>query len=174
MPEKSVTAVARPLREQYEKGLAALQRQNLDYAVAIFAQVLQQEPGFYACREALRATQAKKTAGKGGFLRKMFGTASSSPLLAKGQIALRSNPVEAIHIAEQILNSDPNNSAAHKMLAEAALAVDFPRTAALSLEIAFKSSPDRELALKLGQALARAGQPDRAERILNELAQTFP
>ena len=146
MPEKSVTAVARPLREQYEKGLAALQRQNLDYAVAIFVQVLQKEPGFYACREALRATQAKKTGGKSGFLKRMFGTASSSPLLAKGQIALRANPVEAINIAEQLLNSDPNNLAAHKLLADAALAADLPRTAALSLEIAFKLSPDREIA----------------------------
>ncbi len=174
MPEKSATAVARPLREQYEKGLAALQRQNLDYAVAIFAQVLQKEPGFYACREALRATQSKKTGGKGGFLRKMFGTASSSPLFAKGQIALRTNPLEAINVAEQLLNSDPNNSAAHKLLADAALAADLPRTAALSLEIAFKISPDREVALKLGRALASAGMSDRAERILSELASTFP
>ena len=174
MPEKSVTAVARPLREQYEKGLAALQRQNLDYALAIFAQVLQKEPGFYACREALRATQSKKTGGKSGFLKKMFGAASSSPLLAKGQIALRTNPVEAINIAEQLLNSDPNNSAAHKLLADAALAADLPRTAALSLEIAFKISPDREVALKLGRALASAGMSDRAERILSELASTFP
>src|SRR5215510_2148251 len=174
MPEKSVTTVARPLREQYEKGLAALQRQNLDYAIAIFAQVLQKEPGFYACREALRATQVKKTGGKSGFLKKMFGTASSSPVLAKGQIALRSNPIEAIHIAEQLLNSDPNNIAAHKLLADAALAADLPRTAALSLEIAFKISPDREVALKLGGALASAGMSDKAERILSELASTFP
>jgi len=174
MPEKSLTAIARPLREQYEKGLAALQRQNLDYAVAIFAQVLQKEPGFYACREALRATQSKKVGGKSGFLKKMFGTASSSPLLAKGQITLRSNPIEAIHIAEQLLSSDPNNIAAHKLLADAALAADLPRTAALSLEIAFKISPDREVALKLGRALASAGLGDKAERILSELASTFP
>src|SRR5205814_9988764 len=174
MPEKSLTAIARPLREQYEKGLAALQRQNLDYALAIFAQVLQKEPGFYACREALRATQSKKTGGKSGFLKKMFGTASSSPLLAKGQIALRSNPVEAINIAEQILNSDPNNTSAHKMLADAALAADLPRTAALSLEIAFKNSPDRDVAIRLGQALAKSGQSEKGERILAELAGTFP
>ena len=53
MPEKSLTAIPRPLREQYEKGLAALQRQNFDYAIVILEQVLQQEPGFYAGREAL-------------------------------------------------------------------------------------------------------------------------
>src|SRR2546429_3617568 len=103
MPEKILTAIPRPLREQYEKGLAAIQRQNLDYAIAIFDQVLQKEPGFYACREALRAAQSKRTGRKGGFLKKMFGTASSSPLLARGQITLRSNPLEAINIAEQIL-----------------------------------------------------------------------
>ena len=39
MPEKSLTAIPRPLREQYEKGLAALQRQNFDYAIVILEQV---------------------------------------------------------------------------------------------------------------------------------------
>lgn len=104
----------------------------------------------------------------------MFGTASNSPLLAKCQITLRSNPVEAINIAEQVLNGDPNNIAAHKLLADAALAADLPRTAALSLEIAFKNSPDREVAIKLGQALAQSGQSEKGERILAELASTFP
>src|SRR5438046_2502173 len=174
MAEKLLTAIPRPLREQYEKGLAAIQRQNLDYAIAIFDQVLQKEPGFYACREALRAAQAKRAGKKGGFLKKMFGAATSSPLMAKGQLALRSNPAEAIHIAEQILNSDPHNVAAHKMLADAALALDLPRTAALSLEIAFRNSPDREVAIKLGQALAQSGQSEKGENILAELASTFP
>ena len=174
MPEKSLSAIPRPLREQYEKGLAAIQRQNLDYAVAIFTQVLQQEPAFYACREALRAAQFRKSGGKGGLFKKMFGTASSSPLLAKGQMALRNNPLEAIGIAEQMLNSDPNNMTAHKMLAEGALAVDLPRTAALSLEIVFKNAPERDVAVKLGQALGRAGLGNRAESILSELAAMFP
>src|SRR5437762_8931269 len=174
MPEKSLTAIPRALREQYEKGLAAMQRQNFDYAIAILEQVLQKEPGFYAGRELLRAAQAKRAGNKGGFFKKMFGTASHSPLLAKGQMTLRSNPIEAINVAEQILKVDPNNIAAHKLLADAALAADLPRTAALSLEIAFKNSPDRELAIKLGQALAQSGQSEKGENILAELASTFP
>jgi len=174
MAEKSLNSIPRPLREQYEKGLAALQRQNLDYAIAIFNQVLLKEPGFYDCREALRAAQFKKTGGKSGFLKKVFGTASNSPLLARGQLALRNDPLEAIAIAEQILNGDPGSTAAHKMLADAALAADLPRTAALSLEIAFRNSPDRDVALKFGQAVARGGDAEKAERILAELAQTYP
>jgi len=175
MPEKSLSAIPRPLREQYEKGLAAIQRQNFDYAIAILTGVLQTEPAFYACREALRAAQMKKAGGGGGgFFKKMLGTASNSPMVAKGQMALRSNPLEAIHIAEQILGGDPNSIPAHRLLAEGALASDLPRTASLSLEIVFKNAPDREVALKLGEALARGGQGDRAETILSELRRTFP
>jgi tetratricopeptide (TPR) repeat protein len=175
MPEKSLSVIPRPLRDQYEKGLAAIQRQNLDYAIAIFTGVLQAEPAFYACREALRAAQMKKTgAGGGGFFKKMLGTASNSPMIAKGQMALRNNPLEAIHIAEQILGGDPNSIPAHRLLAEGALAADLPRTASLSLEIVFKNAPDREVAIKLGEALARGGQGDRAESILSELRRTFP
>jgi len=174
MPEKELKDIARPLREQYEKAIAAIQRNNLDYAIAILGQVLQKEPAFYTGREALRAAQFKKTGGGRGFLKRMFGTASSSPRLARGQLELRTNTIEALHTAEQILNSDPHNLAAHRLLAEAALASDLPRTAVLSLEIVFRNAPDREVALKLGEALARAGHSERGEKILGELASTFP
>jgi tetratricopeptide (TPR) repeat protein len=173
MPEKSANDIPRPLREQYEKGLAALQRQNFDYAISILSQVLQKEPGFYECREALRAVQFKKAGGGTSFFKKMFG--SANPMLAKGQLALRSDPREALQIAEQILNSDPHNSSAHKLLAEAALQSGFPKTAVLSLEIVYKASPrDKEVAMKLSDALVKAGQPGKAEKIYSELVRLYP
>src|SRR4051812_26917169 len=134
MPEKSLNEVPRDVRELYQKGTVALQRQNFDYALAIFQQVLQREPGFFDCRQALRATQYKKNGTSSGFFKKMIGGASSSPMIAKGQLSLRNNPLDALQTAEQILNSDPTNTSAHKLLAEAALGADLPRTAALSLE----------------------------------------
>jgi len=175
MPEKTFSEIPRSNRELYEKGRAALERNNLDYAIALFSQVLHSEPTFYDCREALRAAQLKKTGSATSFLRKMLGTASSSPLLAKGQILLRGNPLEALQAAEQILSHDPNNVAAHKLLAEAAEAADLPRTAVLSLEIASKNSPrDKDIALRLGAALVRAGQVQRAEAVLAELQRAYP
>src|SRR5436190_8289814 len=153
MPEKTLAEIPRNLRELYEKGNAALQKKNFDYGIAIYNQILASEPAFYPCREALRACQLGKAGAGGGFLKKMFGTASASPQLAKAQIQLRSNPTEALATCEQILNSDPNNGPAHRTLAEAALALDYPKTAVLSLEIAFRNSPrDIDTALKLGQA----------------------
>jgi tetratricopeptide (TPR) repeat protein len=174
MPEKSLNEISRAWRDQYEKGVAALQRNNLDYAITIFTQVLQKEPAFYACREALRATQYKKFGSTTGFFKKMLGTASSSPMLAKGQLALRTAPLDALHIAEQILNGDPNNLSAHRMLVDAALAAELPKTALLSMEIIFKQAPDRPTAVKLAEVLVLNGLTQRAANIYDELLKGNP
>src|SRR6266699_4173517 len=100
MAEKNLSDVPRDLRDLYQKGSMALQRQNFDYAIAIFNQVLQREPGFFECRQALRAAQFKQCGGT-GFFKKMLGGARSSPLVAKAQMTMRKNPLEAIQIAEQ-------------------------------------------------------------------------
>jgi tetratricopeptide (TPR) repeat protein len=175
MPEKNLNDIPRPLRELYEKGKVAMQRSNFDYALIHFDQVLQKEPGAYECREALRATQFKKFGASTGFFKKVLGTASASPMLAKGQMALRKDPLEAIAIAEQILNSDPNNSAAHRLLVEGAQAAEMPRTAILSLEILVKNSPkDRLTKLSLADAYVKTEQGPRAEAIYQELLRINP
>ncbi len=175
MPEKKLNEISQAWRELYEKGLAAYQRQNLDYAITIFNQILDKEPGFYDCREALRAAQFKKASASAGFFKKAFGKASSGALLTKAQLLQRSNPLEALQVAEQILNNDPHSTMAHKLLADAALAADLPRTAVLSLEIALKNSPkDRGVALKLATSLATVGQHSKAEEVLAGFAELDP
>jgi tetratricopeptide (TPR) repeat protein len=175
MPEKSFNEVPRVERELYEKGLAAVERNNLDYALVIFNQILTKEPAFYECREKLRATQLKKAGSGGGFFKKMLGKAGSSPNLAKAQILLRTNPLEAIKVVEEILNGDPNNVLAHKTLAEAAIAADLPKTAVLSLEFARKNAPeDQDVALRLAEALVLMGNVTRAMAIYNELKRLNP
>jgi len=175
MPEKTATEVGRELRELYQKGTMALQRQNFEYAIAIFNQVLGREPGFFECRQALRVAQFKESGGKTSIFKKIVGGASSSPLLAKAQMSLRKNPLEAIQTAEQILNSDPANSAAHKILAEAAMEAGLPQTACLSLEIVRKNAPkDYEVGMAYGKALAAAGQPSKAETAYTELLELHP
>ena len=175
MPEKALNQIPRPVREQYQKGVTALQRQNLDYAIAILTQVLVQEPGFFDCRQALRATQFKKSGSGGGFFKKLLSGASSSPMVAKGQLALRNSPQEALIIAEQILNSDPNSMAGHRILAEAAGAMEFPKTAQLSLEILAKNLPqDRDIQRQLAGCYADLGQGDKAEAIYTQLMAAHP
>ena len=175
MPEKALNEVPRDLRDLFQKGSVALQRQNYDYAIAIFSQVLQTEPAFFDCRQALRVAQFKKSGGSTSFFKKVFSGASSSPQMAKAQMTLRKNPLEAMQIAEQILTGDPNNSGAHKILAEAALAAGLPRTACLSYEILLKNSPrDYDLSMEYGKALAAAGQTSKAESLYTDLQRAYP
>ena len=175
MSEKSLTELPRELRGLFTKGNDALQRENFDYAIDLFNQVLAREPGLHECRRLLRAAQLKKAGKAGGFFKKVFNSASSSPMVAKGQIALRKDPAEALPIAEHILNGDPTNSGAHRLIVEAATAMEMPNTAALSLEMLFRNSPrDKDVAIQFARVLAEIGQPKKGETILAELYRGNP
>jgi tetratricopeptide (TPR) repeat protein len=175
MPEKNVSELPRELRDLYQKGTQALTRQNFEYAIAILNQVLSKDPSCFECRQALRAAQFKKAGNSGGFFKKMLGGASSSPGIAKAQMSIRKDPIGTIQTLEEVLNSDPSNAAAHKLLAEAALAAGFPKTACFSYEIILKNAPkDYNVAMSYAQALAHAGQAAKAETVLMDLQLAFP
>jgi len=181
MAEKTVNEVSREARLLFTKGSEAAQRDNTDYAISLFNQVLEKEPAFYDCRKALREAQLKKAGSGGtGFFKKMMSGAGSSPQIAKAKMVLGKNPGEAMAIAEQVLNGDPNNSSAHRILVDAAQALELPRTAALSYETLVKNSPkDRTLAIEFAQALAAAGdvtasENNRGEKILMDLLRDNP
>ncbi|MGC8743174.1 MAG: tetratricopeptide repeat protein [Verrucomicrobiia bacterium] len=175
MQEKSLTQIPRNVRELYEKGKLALQRNNIDYAIIHFEQALKLEPGFYQCREALREAQFKKGGSSKGLFKKVFGAASASSQIAKAQLALKKNPIDAIEIAEGILKDDPDNSAAHRILAEAAIAAGFPRTAILSLGILARQKPeDRDIKLQLADLFTQINEIDKAEGIYEELLRLYP
>src|ERR1019366_9377852 len=175
MAEKSLNELPRDLRMLFTKGSDALQRENLDYGIDLFNQILAKEPGMYDCRKALRTAQMRKAGKGGGFFKKMMSSASSSPMVAKGHMALGKDPAEALRIAEQILNGDPQSSGAHKLVVEAATALGLPKTAVMSLEILAANSPkDRDVAIKYANALADSGETGRAEKVLADLYRLFP
>src|SRR5256712_13623259 len=104
MAEKSLNELPRDLRVIFTKGSEALQRDNFDYAIDLFNQVLAREPGLYECRKALRTAQLSKAGDRGGVMEKFLSNASLSALVAKSQLALRKDPTEAFQIADQNLN----------------------------------------------------------------------
>ena len=175
MAEKSLNELPRELRGMFTKGSDALQRDNYDYAIDLFNQILAREPAQIEIRKALRTAQLKKAGAGSGFFKKMLSTAGSQPLLAKGHMALNKNPAEALQVAEQVLNGDPGNSGAHRLVVEAATALEMPRTAVISLEILSRNYPkDVDVAIKFARALADTGQPGRAEKTLADLSRSFP
>ena len=181
MAEKTQNDISRDARVLFAKGTEALQRENTDYAITLFSQVLEKEPTFYEGRKALRTAQFKKAgSGGGGFFKKMLSGAGASPQVAKARLALGKNPGEAMAIAEQILNGDPHNASAHRIIVDAAHVLELPHTAVLSYETLVKHSPkDRNLAIDFANALAAAGdisegENNRGEKILMDLLRDHP
>src|SRR5436190_7451898 len=176
MPEKPLNVIPRQQRDLYDKGIAAIRKNNFDYAINILTGVLKMEPGFFDARQALRAAQVKKTGGsQTGFFKKMLGGATSQPAITKAQLSLRKNPLEAIEAAEEILNGDPWSTGAHKLLADAAMEAGLMKTAILSLEILYKNNPkDRDMALQLADAYTQSGQNDKAEKVYDDLLRIRP
>ena len=176
MPEKSVNDIPREIRPLFTKGNDALARENYDYAIDLFSQVLNRAPEVVDVRKALRKAQQGKAAAKGGgFFKRVFSSAGSAPQVAKAQIALNSNPAEAMAIAEQVLNSDANNGTAHKIIVAAAEALDMPRTAVMSLEALWNQhQKDKDITIHFAEALGKIGEVKLAERLLIELRAALP
>ncbi|HWF19233.1 MAG TPA: tetratricopeptide repeat protein, partial [Verrucomicrobiae bacterium] len=175
MPEKTVNDLPRDLRLLYQRGVEALQRDNFDYAIEMFTQVLAREPSVFEIRKTLRTAQMAKSGKSGGFFKRAFSSASSSPQVAKGQMALRRNPLEAMQIAEEILNSDANSHDGHKLMADAATAAEMPKVAIMSLDILVKAAPkDKELSYQLAEAYALAGEKTKGEEVLADLQREYP
>jgi len=175
MAEKTLNDIPPDLRRIFTKGMEALQRDNFDYAISLFEQILVREPTLFPARKALRAAQQGKSGGGGGFFKKAWSSASNSPQVLKAQNALRSNPAEALAIAEQILNGDANNSGAHRVVVEAAIKMEMSQTAVMSLEVLVKNNPrDKELAIQFANTVADTGDPKAGERVLLEFARQMP
>jgi tetratricopeptide (TPR) repeat protein len=176
MAEKKLNEVSRDARALFTRGTQALAQDNLDYAITLLNQALETEPGFFDCRKALRDAQFRKAGdGGGGFFKKMLSRAGSSPQEAKARMALGKNPAEAMAIAEQMLNGDPNSSAAHRIIVDAGNALEMPHTVAMSYEVLVKNSPkDKDLAIAFARAVSAIGEGSRAENILMELLREMP
>jgi len=177
MAEKLINEITPDLRRIYTKAVEAAQRENRDYAIALFSQVLEREPAFFDCRRALRIEQAKKSAGAStGFFKKMMSGASTSPQLLKAKMELGKNPAGAMVIAEEVLNGDANNSFAHRIIVDAAQALELPKTSALSLEVMVRNAPkDKALVIEFANLVAgTGGDTTAAEKALEDLIRSTP
>jgi tetratricopeptide (TPR) repeat protein len=159
----------------YQNGLAALGVGDAIVAISFFTQALEMEPGFVDCRQALRCAQKKAAEKKSGCWARFFRKGRLSPTLSKAELLLHLQPLATISVAEQVLNSDPDNVTAHKLLAHAALAANLPRTAILSLEaLPNKNAYHRSIKLELAEAFEKSGQTSIAARIYGQLLKDNP
>ena len=112
MAEKMANDLLPFWKEQYQKGRIALDKKNYDYAIMLFTQLLDKEPGCVECRQALRITQFRKSeeGGSKGFFKKAFSMSGGLTHLSKAKMLMKSNPGEAMLPLLRILIFQPNRA----------------------------------------------------------------
>lgn len=174
MAEKTRDNIDRRARDFFDKGLAAFERDNLDYAIEMFLQTLAIEQNFLQCRKMLRAAQLKRVESTGK-LKQMMAAARVTPILGQAKMAVNKNPLEAMNLAEKALCEDPRNGQAMVILAEAAEVAELHETAAQTLETYTKVNPRDTKALHwLARAYSGMEKHDLAREIYERLVQMNP
>ncbi|MDO9543438.1 MAG: tetratricopeptide repeat protein, partial [Kiritimatiellia bacterium] len=178
MAEVSEANISRRTRELFDKGLVAMERNNLPYAMDMFMAVLEIEPRFLKCRKFLRATSIKfiNDTKKAGKVFHIIATLSGLPALVSGKLVLRAgDALRALNIAEKLLRTDPLNMTFIRLLCGAARKADMSEVAIHTLNIVREYyQQDVVLLYNLGNLYMEVNQPDEARKCFESIITLRP
>ena len=176
MAEVTLEESSRKVRDLYQKAYGAMERGNLDYAMDMFEQVLELEPGLLQARRCLRAAALKKFKDKkvGQFAQSMASITGMGTMM-KLNGALKKDPVKAVAYGEKLLRMAPLHLPFVRTFAQAALAAEMPEVAIQALEIAKEHNPaDYDLIKWLGQLYLDANETHKGRQCFEILVQLRP
>lgn len=176
MPEVKLEETPRKVRELFDKGFAAMERGNLDYAMDMFTAGLDLEPRLLQARQFLRAAALKK------FKQKKSGSFTHTLASIKGmgstlciQSTIKKNPQEALRKVEKLLRTDPLNTWFIKLLDQAAIAAELPEVAIQTLELASEHYPhDVSILQRLGERYMEVHETRKGRACYEKIAQLNP
>ena len=173
MEEVTLKSLDNRIVKQVENAQKALDNNNPSYAIDIYCGILSRFPNCVEIRYLLRNAQ-KKIVKKSKFSQ-FFGKFSQISSMGKAKKLLKENPEKALYEAEKILSVDVENAQAHKTIGEAAIALNFHKTAVLGYEEFYKLDPENvDKLLLLGNAYNRAGKIDQAIQCGDEALRIDP
>ena len=148
---------------QVAKVQAAAVKGDHAYVIAVCERLLEAFPGCLEVRRLLRQAQhGRMRKNTSGFSRWLGGVGVQ---FRSGGLS-RKDPAKAMLEAEAALGRAPDNIPAHRLLGEAALALDLPATAVFAFEcIRDLDTTDRANLRALGRALIKADRADEAMRL---------
>lgn len=162
MPDQILKDLDPRLQKQVQSAEQSIQRGNANYAIDICSGILQKHPGCVDVRKILRKAQKKAAAAKGKGS-KMFSGVTNAPFMMKANSQVKKDPLQAMETAEKMLNVNPANVPALKLLSQAAQEADFPETAIAAMKDIKEVEPKNiENLLALGEVYISLGRPQEA------------
>lgn len=178
MAELSEANISKRARELFDKGLAATEHGNSDYAMDMFAAALDIEPHFLRARRFLHATALKENANRGrnSPTSNIINAITVAPLLIKAFMALRGDKAEeALSQSEELLRNDPLNLIFIRLLCKAAEKANMPEVAALTLAMVREYFPeDTKFLSWLGNLYMQMEQPQDAKECFEAVVNLRP
>jgi tetratricopeptide (TPR) repeat protein len=162
-------------RDLVNKGFAALERGNLDFAIDLLSAALVQEPGCLRTRKYLRAAEIKKFHASPS--NHYVNVISLLPQVIQANLLLSQNgkAEDAMLIAEKLLRRDPLNLTFVNLFIKAAEGAGLPDIAVMTLQQVREFYPqDLVLKQKLGELYLKTSQPRLAREIFEKLAEEKP
>jgi len=147
MDKKDLSEISNGLRSTFQRAVEAQRKNNLEYAQDLFKTIIKKEPGVMPAREGLRDVQRKLTAQVGGFA-KLTNALKNIFATAKIKKTIKSDPVQAMGMAEDLLIHNLSDPTALNLLAEAALAADADFVATEAYEVLREYAPRNEKNLR--------------------------
>ena len=172
--KKTLKDVPAGTKSAYTKAMQVMNQNNLDYAITLFKEIVQFDPGFLDAREKLRKCERDLYA-KQSTVAKTLGTVKALSHITKGNMLKAKKPKEAMAQAEDALAFNLFNPAALTLLAESAKKLNAMFIAVEAYELLVEKDDKNEANIvKLGEYYKADGQGIKYLTICQKLADKYP
>ena len=172
--KKTLKDVSPATKSAYTKAMQVMNQNNLEYAITLFKEIVQFDPGFLDAREKLRKCERDYFA-KMGAVAKTLSMVKAAKFLTKGNMLKAKKPKEAMDQAEEALACNLFNPAALTLLAGAAEKLGAMFIAVEAYEILVEKDDKNEANIvKLGEYYKADGQGIKYLTICQKLADKYP
>jgi tetratricopeptide (TPR) repeat protein len=177
MIELTLETAPKPARDLFNKGFAALERGNLDYAIDMLTRSVEAAPGLVRGWRFLRAAEIRRfREQKAGRIAKTIAAGLRMPGHIKASALLRRGKFEAaLFASEALLREAPLDLRFVKLFSEAAVALDLPGVARLTFEALHENDPrDPDILDGLGTLYLEIGKAREARDCFEKLTVLRP
>lgn len=136
---------------------------NPHYAIDVCTDILSRNPGCVDVRKILRKAQQHTKHQKTSGLYKFWGKLTQAPLLVKAARWVSKDPQLAMEAAEKLITINPANGTAHRLVGQAAEALQLWNTASFAYGCWAEVEPaNTQAVVAMGNTLMQAGRPREA------------
>ena len=172
--KKTLKDVPAGTKSAYTKAMQVMNQNNLQYAITLFKEIVQFDPGFLDAREKLRKCE-RDYSEKMSSVAKALSTVKALGHITKGNMLKAKKPKEAMNEAEEALAFNLFNPAALTLLADCAKKLDAMFIAVEAYELIVEHDDKNEANIvKLGEYYKADGQGIKYLTICQKLADKYP